>query len=136
MKNFFKKIYKPYMLRPMIYKIFTRFILGLTAALLWNEFVNISSVLNMRMFAFLYLGVFFFICGWVVYLRLDGVRIPKKLRLTLPRRKKPARFYGDMIDHVDEEVVSFDELEEDEKDICCLAADIFCAAVFLILSLI
>ena len=39
-----------------------------------------------------------------------------------------------MIDFVNEDVVSFDDLEDDEKDACRMAADLICGAVFLLLT--
>ena len=41
-----------------------------------------------------------------------------------------------MIDYVDEPPpVTFEELDDDGKDVCILGADLFCCAVFLVLSL-
>ena len=41
-----------------------------------------------------------------------------------------------MMDYTDEEIVSFDELEDDEKDICSLLANLICFVLFLILSFV
>ena len=128
-----KKRMKRYMLRPMLYMTLTRFLLALTAALLWNHFLN-ASALPMRAYACLFLGVFFAALTWIAYLRLDGVKLPKLMMHRVNIRKKPTRAYGDMADYTDEPVISFDELEDAEKDVCCLAADAFCCLVFVILS--
>jgi hypothetical protein len=124
------------MIRPVVYMTFIRAILGITAALLWNEFVNIKSALSMRAFAFLFLGVFLLGMGWMAYLRLDGVKMPVLDKRLFEWKRKPKRTYGDMIDYVNEATVSFDELEEAEKDFCRLAADMMCGIVFLVLSLL
>ena len=134
MKKSLRKRYQRHMLRPIIYMTFTRAILGLTAALLWNEFVNIESVLPMRTFAFLFLGVFLLVMGWLSYLRLDGIKVPAFDKQLFEWKRKPKRTYGDMSDYVSENVVSFEELEEDEKNACRLAADLLCGVVFLLLS--
>jgi hypothetical protein len=49
----------------------------------------------------------------------------------------PARSGGDMIDFIDEEPdIRFDDLDDDEKDVCLLCADLICCAVFLTASLL
>ena len=42
MKNL-RKIYKKYMIRPIIYKAFPRIIIGMLVAGLWNRFVNANQ---------------------------------------------------------------------------------------------
>ena len=44
MKTWLKKHWKRYMLRPLIYKTFTRFVLALTVALLWDNYVRLEDV--------------------------------------------------------------------------------------------
>lgn len=134
MKKPLRKIFKKYLIRPILHMLFVRTVLGLTAALLWNEFVNIKAALPMRAFAFLFLGVFLLVMAWMAYLRLDGIKMPAFDKSLFEWKRKPRRTYGDMIDYVGEEVVSFDELEEDEKNLCRLAADLLCGIVFLMLS--
>ena len=136
MKRSRKKLYHKYMIRPIIHMAFTRVILGVTAALLWNAFVDIDSSLPMRTLAFLFLGVFLLAMGWMAYLRLDGVKMPVLDRRLFEWKKSPKRIRGDMIDFVDEDVVSFDELEDKEKDLCRLAANLLCGVLFLLLSLL
>ncbi len=129
-----RKLYRKYMVRPIVHMFFTRAILALAASLLWNEFINIEAALSMRTFAFLFFGVLFLVMGWMAYLRLDGVRAPSFDRRLFEWKRKPKRIRGDLIDFVDEDVVSFDDLEEDERDFCRLVADILCGIAFLILS--
>lgn len=134
MKTWFKKHYQPYMLRPTVYKAFARFIYSLTASLLWDRFVNKGYFPKSH--AFLFFGVLFAVLAWICYLQLDGVKMPHLtdwMTSSLPQHK-PERSYGDMSDYVDEAVVSFSELEEEEKTVCKLFADLACAAVFLLLS--
>lgn len=127
-----KNIFQRYMIRPTVYKIFSRFILALTAALLWDRFLNASGR-SLYAWAFVFLGVFFLTAGWLAYLRLDGVKMPQ---INMPKiKKKPMRTYGDMIDHTDEDVISFDDLEPEERDMCVLIADVILGVVFFVLSL-
>jgi len=136
MKKALRRLWKRQLVRPIIHMAFTRGVLSLTAALLWNEFVNINAVLPMRTFAFLFIGIFLLVMGWMAYLRLDGLKMPTFDKQLFEWKRKPKRSYGDMIDHVDEYVISFDDLEEDEKDFCRLTADVLCGVIFLLLSLL
>ena len=125
--------FQKYMIRPTVYKAFSRFILALTASLLWDRFINMG-LKNMRMWAFLFFGLLFIISAWLCYLRLDGMKMP---RIKKPEiKKKPIRTYGDLPDHIDEEIISFDELEENERDLCCLIANLVLGVAFMALSLI
>lgn len=133
MKNWLKKHWKPYLTRPLIYKTFTRFVLALTVALLWNNFAPVDPLIASRMYAFFFLSAYFLLCAWLVHMRMDGVRIPR-FRFRLRRKQDPVRTYGDMMDFTDEEIVSFDELEDDEKDFCSLLANLICFLIFLVLS--
>ena len=125
------------MLRPFLYLTFTRLVLGLFLVLIMDFFLASSAGRDLRGTLFLLAGVLFALMGWIAYLRFDGIQLPKPMMLRLGIRKKPARGWGDMIDFVDEEPEdSFDGLEEGEKDICLLGADMVCCAVFLAASFI
>ena len=137
--RFLKKLkqnMQPYMVRPLIYMTFTRFILALTAALLADYFLRAGAGQHMKATVFLFMGIFFAILAWIAYLRLDGIQLPKPMMLRLNLRKKPTRLYGDMIDYVDEEPqpITFEELNDGEKDLCLLGADVVCCVVFVVLS--
>lgn len=134
MRKKLRRLWQKHMLRPIAHMAFVRGVLGLTAALLWNEFTAPRSELPMRTFAFLFLGVFLLVMGWMAYLRLDGIKMPVFDRRLFEWNRKPKRTYGDMIDYVHENVVSFDDLEEDEKDFCRLAANVLCGILFILLS--
>ena len=136
MIKWFHKHFKPYMTRPTVYQTFTRFIYALLLSLLWDKFVN-DGLLN-KSYAFLFVGAVFAILSWISYLHLDGVRMPNLsdwLTSSLPR-KTQERSYGDMSDYVDEDVVSYSELESEEKCVCRLIANAVCAVVYILLSLI
>ncbi|MDO5435739.1 MAG: hypothetical protein Q4G19_05165 [Clostridia bacterium] len=130
-----KRIWRGGMTRPLIYMTFTRFILALFITLLADYFLSPSAGRDLKETVFLLAAVIFAVLGWIALLRLDGIRLPKFMMLRVNPRKKPSRMYGDMIDFVDENVPeTFEELEDNEKDVCILGADAFCFAVFLILA--
>lgn len=121
-------------IRPLIYTTTTRFLLGFAIALLWARFSDHSSGGDRKSFAYVAAAVVFALLGWIAYLRLDGMHLPKLFTKRTGLRRKPERSFGDMIDHVDEEPPSFDELDDSEKDAVCIVADCLCAAAFAVLS--
>ena len=135
MKKWREKI-QPYMLRPFIYMTFTRFILALAAILLADFFLSPNAGRSLKSAFFLLGGVLFALLAWIAWLRLDGVKLPKIMMLRVNPRKKPSRMYGDIIDYVDEQPqVAFEDLDDGEKDLCILGADLFCCVVFAAVSL-
>ena len=121
------------MIRPLIYKIFTRGILALFAAQLVHFFAPAASGFSSFSNLSLGLGLLFILFAFLAWLRMDGVRIPQ---LKLPRMKKkdPPFLAGNMADHIDDDIVSFDDLDQEEQDLCVFLADCFLAAVCLILA--
>ena len=123
------------MIRPLIYTVFTRGILALLAAQLVHFFVPPSWPLAMFSNLALALGFLFLTGAVLAWLRMDGVKIP---RLKLPRmkRKDPPFLAGNMADHIDDEIVSFDDLDAEEQNVCVLLADAFLAVLCGILAAI
>ena len=80
------------------------------------------------MFQFAHIGSF-------VRLRLDGLKIPQ-VKLPRMKRKDPPFLAGNMADHIDDEIVSFDDLDEEEQNVCVLLADAFLAVLCGILAAI
>lgn len=136
MKKWLQKHFQRYMIRPVIYQTFTRLVMGLTAALLWNYLSNgISSIPLHIAWAFIAVGAFYTVMCWMAYLRLDGINAPKFDRSLFQRKNKPViTSYGDLSDHIDDELISFEELEPEEKDTCLLISNGVCALVFMITS--
>ncbi len=129
-----KRIWQRYMLRPFIYMTFTRFLLALFILLLANHLIAPDGR-DLRGMLFLLGAALFALLAWIAWLRLDGMKLPKLMMLRVNPRKKPARSYGDMIDYVDEKPpVTFEDLDDAEKDLCILGADLICCALCLILS--
>ncbi len=126
-----------HMIRPFIYLVFTRFLLGLALGLLADFFLRPMLKRDLREPAFLILALLFGLMAVIAWMRMDGLKLPKLMTLRLGPRKKPVRTYGDIPDHLDEEpVVTFEDLEDEEKDFCLLAADALCALLFLIAAII
>jgi hypothetical protein len=113
----------------------TRAALGLTAALLWDHFAS-SGAANTRQWAFIALAALFFALAWLAYLRLDGARLPAPDKRLFEWRRAPARNYGDIADYTDEEVRPFDDLEDDEREFCRMAANLACVILFGLASMV
>ena len=128
MISWLKKHFYGEMVRPLIYTVFTRGVLALLAAQLVHYFAPGSWPLALFANASLALGLLFLLGAVLAWLRLDGLKIP---RLKLPRikRKDPAFMAGDIADHMDDEITRFDDLDEEEQNVCVLLADLILAAV-------
>lgn len=127
------KRYKRTFIRPILYRSITWGSIALALALCWNRFVNVGHFLSVGRDAFLVVGAFFLMLGWFTYLKVDGVAMPK-LHIG-DKKKKPMRHsYGDMIDFADEHIVTFDELDDEEQDLCRLATNVILGVFFLIIS--
>lgn len=123
------------MIRPFIYKVFTRAVLALFAAELIHFFAPAQWPLARFSNLALVLAGLFLLGSVVAWLRLDGLNIPQ---LKLPRMKRtdPAFLQGDMADHIDDDIVKFDDLDREEQDVCVLLTDVLLAIVCLILALV
>lgn len=127
------RIYQRYMLRPLLYMAAKRLMLALIFLLALVRFVPDGPAPNLIAG---FLTVLFALLAYFVYLRMDGLRIPR-MKYLQPRRKDPLRNYADMADHTDDAPpVSFDELEEDERDFISLMANVLNLVIFLVLSFV
>ena len=124
------------MVRPLIYATFTRFIVGMTVALAADFFLRPTTGHDLRETCFLILGFLFALMALIAWLRLDGMKLPKLMMLRVHWRKKPSKMYGDIADYLDEQpTLTFDELDDEEKDLCLLCADLICCVIFFVVSL-
>lgn len=122
------------LLRPAIYAFSVRFLAALAVILAVNYLVGKNTPRFLGL-SFLLLALLFVALAWIAYLRMDGVTLPKPLMTRVNLRKKPKRQYGDMIDYIDEKPgLTFEELEDQEKDLCLLLADAACCVIYLVLS--
>ena len=92
-------MYKRYMFHPILYKTVTR-----------------TSIV----------GVVLLIWAWVDYLRLDGVTIHHLLEefKGMGKRQKKIHSTRSIIDYADEKIVSFEELEPEERTYCSLLSNL------------
>lgn len=134
MRGWFSRNVKRHMIRPVIYKASSRFAYLLTLALLWDRFINQGAAPGGLSAAFALIALGFALAAWLAWLRIDGLRIPR-----LPARRRKTRnidsLYGDMIDHVDEPIADYADLDTHEQNVCLMLADAACALLFGLVSL-
>ncbi len=125
-------IYRKYMLRPLIYLTAFRTMVALIFLLLIERFVKNGPAPSMICG---FLAVVFALFAYLVYLRMDGLRIPRMKYIRPKKKTDPMRNFGDMTDHMDDDPgVAFEELEAEEKDFCSLAANVVNLLIFLVAS--
>lgn len=129
-----KGIYQKYMLRPLIYMTAYRTMVALIVLLLIDRFVPNGP--EVRMTA-TFLAMVFALLAYLVFLRMDGLRIPRMKYIRPKKKPDPMRNFGDMADHTDDEPgVTFEELESDEKDFCSMVASLINLVIFLVVSFV
>lgn len=127
-----KGVYQRYMLRPLIY--LTAFRLMLAAIFLLGIIRLVPNGPAPSLVAG-FLTVLFALFAYLVYLRMDGLRIPRLKPIRRKGKSDPLRNFGSMADHADDEPqVTFEELETDERDLCSLLANLIGLVVFFVLS--
>lgn len=127
-----KKIYQKYMLRPLIYMTASRFMTALIFLLVIIRFLKNGPTPAM---AAGFLAALFALFSYLVYLRMDGLRIPRMKHFKTKKKKEPVVTASSMNDHIDDEApVSFDELEEDERDFISFVSSAVNFAIFTALS--
>ena len=135
-----RKHYKKYMISPVITLTVVRVVIAVTAALLWHRFINRDGLRGLDQATGIF-GLFLLALAWFSYLGTDGVDGPAGMwrahRKQREKKKEAGRSAGgDMSDYVDEEVVSYSELEEHEKKYCRLAANILSGLLMELLTII
>ena len=130
MARWLKGHLRRYMIGPIVQKTFSRFLYALALALLWNRFVNTAGLRSID-HAYTVVGMFFFALAWVDYLRLDGIRFPLIDWFGQRTRKRSSGPF----DYVDEEVVTYEGLAQEDRGVCSLLAHVICGIVFLLLSI-
>ena len=103
-------MYQKYMFRPILYKSVTRVSVVAVLMLLW---------------------------AWVNYLRLDGVTI-HHLGEEFKDLGKKKKFHStkSIVDFADERIVSFEELEPEERTYCSMLSNLILGGALLIIGLI
>lgn len=127
-----KNIYKKYMLRPLVYMTATRFMTALIFYLAVDRFINNGPSASMTAG---FLAALFALFAYLVYLRMDGLRIPRMKHFKTKKKKDVLKYDASMTDHIDDDApVSFDELEEDERDFCSFFSSLINFIIFTLLS--
>ena len=129
------KKFGSHLIRPAVYKAFRRLIYGTTATLLADFFIK-DPVRNIKSYGFALCAVLCALGAWLSYLKSDGIALPKKPDWHMPKRKKPVFFYADIADHLDDAPDVYDDLEEEDKGRCLMAADGALTVIFIVLSCI
>lgn len=132
MKNPFRGTWRRSLLRPLIYMAANRFLAALVLLLFYNRFL--AAPLALPASAAVLLALAFALAAWLVYLRMDGAHIPRMKNVRFRRRKDPLRNYTDISDHIDDAPPTADDLEDDERDLISLLSNLFCLAIFAVLS--
>ena len=85
----------------------------------------------------LLLGVVLLMWAWVNYLRLDGVTI-HHLGEEFKDMGKKKKFHStkSIVDFADERIVSFEELEPEERTYCSMLSNLILGGALLIIGLI
>ena len=128
-----RSLFRRYMIRPVVYQGFTRSVFALALILLAREFSAPEDGRPVLPWGCAAAAGVYLLLAWVAWLRLDGARLPAlDHRLFRRKRRKDPFPGGDMADYIDEEPVSFEELESDERDACLLVSNLIAAALFII----
>lgn len=127
--------FQDYMIRPMMYQCGTRISIALVLCLLWDRFINVQKYFSMLQSAFFVVAMVMFMLAWFQYLRFDGIR-PGKLFFGTGKKKKKKHVTKSIVDFADEKIISFSELEDEEKILVRLFGDIICGLIFLIISVV
>ena len=135
MINKIREIFKSYMVRPLIYKIVTKSSIIVVLAVLWNYVVNTSSHMSIRKDAFFVIGLIWMMFAWFQYLKLDGYTVQYVFK-DKRKRKEKKHIQKDIADFVDEKIISFEELEDEEKVVVNLLSNLISGLIFVLISLI
>ena len=130
-KKTLRSVWSRRLVRPLMYKLFTRGVLALAVIKLWQHFQPGVSGSDLCVLV----GLVFALGSFVAYLRFDGARIPQ-LRLPRMKRKTPGWAGGDIADHISDDLILFDDLDSDEQALCVFWCDLILMPVFLAASLL
>ena len=127
--------FQDYMIRPMLYQCATRISIALVLCLLWDRYINVQKYFSMAESAFFVVAMVLFMFAWFHYLRFDGIR-PGHLFFGTGKKKKKKHVTKSIVDFADEKIISFSELEDEEKILVRMFGDVICGLLFLVISLI
>lgn len=128
----FSKYFKKYLIRPIVSRALTYLVIAAVAAAVWDRAANASGIYDTRTRVAPLIAVFFFAVAWFKFLKLDSAGRKQTVR----RRKDPEKRRGGMLDFIGTDPDNADELLEEEKDFCTLAAALVSGIVSLIAAVI
>ncbi|MGN0706940.1 MAG: hypothetical protein ACI4JC_02965 [Faecalibacterium sp.] len=129
-------MYKPYMLRPILYKSVTRVSIVAVLMLLWDRFVSDGHFTMWEAPGFL-CGVVLLSWAWVNYLRLDGMKIHYLMEdKAKPDKKRFRHATRSIVDYADEHIVSFEELEPEQRIYCSMLSNLLLGGALVFIALI
>ena len=108
-------MYKRYMFHPILYKTVTRTSIVAVLMLLWRRYVSDGTFTIWEAPGFL-CGVVLLIWAWVDHLLEEFKGMGK--------RQKKIHSTRSIIDYADEKIVSFEELEPEERIYCSLLSNL------------
>lgn len=126
------KYLKKYLIRPIVYRVFVYLVLAALAAVLWDRFANIRGIYTARTRVAPLIGVFFLAVAWFRFLKLDH----SGRQGNANPRKVPEKKSGSMLDFINTNPENAQELLDEEKDFCTLAAALICGIVSLAAAVI
>lgn len=137
MKNDTPRIpkFKPYLFHPVLYKTVTRTSIVAVLMLLWERYVSDGTFTIWEAPGFL-CGVVLLIWAWIDYLRLDGLTIHHLLE-EFKGKSKQRKFHStrSIIDYADEKIVSFEELEPEERTYCSMLSNLVLGLPLILVAL-
>jgi len=132
MKRLFD-LYKPHVIRPIIYRLIAKLIIGLLLALIWARNFNAQNLPISD--AFFILGMCFLAMAWPSYLKLDGVKVRAPflsgIKAGLKKRKHVMKH---MADYAEDKTDPDDALSENEISLAALSSNILTGSFFLLLT--
>ena len=135
MKKWLRERFGRHMIRPLVYKFFTRSVLTVFACLAAEFFFHGPNDALTKKNLFLFAALVWLLGAWISHLRLHGLRFPR-FDIQRFRRKDPLRNFGDIADHIDDPIVTYADLDDGEKDVCTLLCDLALCPVFAVVSLL
>ena len=137
MKNDTPRIpkFKPNLIHPVLYKTVTRTPIVAVLMLLWERYISDGTFTIWEAPGFL-CGVVLLIWAWIDYMRLDGLTIHHLLE-EFKGQSKQKKFHStrSIIDYADEKIVSFEELEPEERTYCSMLSNLVLGLPLILIAL-
>jgi len=122
------------LVRPIVYKIIARLLIGTVLALLWDRFLNVNKLFTVVGNAFFVIGIVFLALAWVNYLKSDGLKFHFMNENREKKKKHKFRFM--ITDFLGNEPSPIDSLDEKDENKANLIANILTGLCFLLPSVV